>query len=142
MHYYGECSDEFFDIIEKTASEIGRFLVRWGRIRVFQTKEKYGTVRVYCAFGFDSVHELIWPRHCWIHKWWPYSLDLKASDWVMPVFNRLIFPYQKFIYRMAYKRAVAKHESLWKEILVMADHGKLLDGIYGYKESDHWTEVK
>ena len=129
MHYYGECSNEFFDIIERTASEIGTFISRWGRVSVFQTKEKYGTVRVYCTFGFRSVHEVIWPRHCWIHRWWPYQLDLAISRWIMPLLSKVVFPYQKFIYRLAYKRAVTKYPHLNEEIIIMADYNDLLEDL-------------
>lgn len=109
---------------------------------VMQTKEKFGTVRVYCSFGFDCFHGLIWPRHCWIHKWWPYRFDLWISQYLQPVINPILIFLQKKLYRLAYKRAVKKYPHLWKEIIVMADFGPMLEGIAGYKHSDHWKEIK
>ena len=142
MHTYGKWPDKYFGQIEDAAYEIGTFIVRWGRMGVMQTKEKFGTVRVYCSFGFDCIHGLIWPRHCWIHKLWPYRFDLWISRFLQPVINPILIFLQKKIYRLAYKRAVKKYPHLWKEILVMADFGPMLDGIAGYKYSDHWKEIE
>lgn len=141
MHYYGEWSDRHFTRVDEIAAEIGRFISKWGRMRVLQVKEKFGTVRVYCSFGWDCFHSLVWPRHCWIHRKWPYGLDLAVSEWVLPVLNKLLFPYQRFIYRMAYRRAVKKYPYLRDEILCCADHGKELQGVAGYRHEDYWKEV-
>lgn len=129
MHTYGNWSDKYFEQVDDAAEMIGAFISRWGRMGVMQTKEKFGTVRVYCHFGIDCIHSIFWPRHCWIHKWWPYSFDLSISSWLMPLVNKIMVPYQEWIYRLAYKRAVKKYPHLTNEILVMADYGKLLDGI-------------
>lgn len=142
MHSWGNWDDKYFEQVSNAADEIGAFIARWGRMGVMQTKEKFGTVRVYCTFGMDCIHGLVWPYHHWIHKWWPYKLDLLMSSLLSRILNIILIPYQRFIYRLAYKRAVKKYPHLWKEILIMADYGELLDGIAGYKYSEHWKEVK
>ena len=141
MHSWGEEGVDWSGI-ENSASEIGLFLVRWGRIGVHQTKEKFGTVRVYCHLGWNSFYEILWPRRMWILKWWPYRLDLKISDVVMPILNKIVLPYHKWLYRRAYGNAVKKRPHLREEILCCADFGVYLEGVAGYKHSDYWTEVK
>ena len=42
------------------ASEIAVFCRRWGRIAVSDSKSKFGTVRVYCSFGWCMVHDKAW----------------------------------------------------------------------------------
>lgn len=59
----------------------------------------------------------------------------------MPLLNRLVIPYQKWIYRKAYSQAANKYSHLTDEILVMADFGELLDGIAGYRYADHWKNI-
>lgn len=142
MHYYGSWPDEYFNQVDQAAYEIGTFCARWGRMSVLQTKEKYGTVRVYCSFGWDCIHSIIWPKYCWIHKWWPYRLDLALSRHIMPVLNRLVARYHIWVYRKAYRNAVKKYPHLREEILCCADYGEVLEGVAGYKHSDYWKEVK
>lgn len=142
MHSYGKWPDEYFDQVSDAAYEIGTFISRWGRIGVSQTKEKFGTVRVYCYFGFDSVHGLIWPRHCWIHEWWPYRLDLLMSSLLSKILNTIFLPYQRFIYRLAYKRAIKKYPHLRDEIFSCADFGEILEGVEGYKHNDYWEDTE
>jgi hypothetical protein len=142
MHIYGQWPDELFNQVSEAAYEIGTFISRWGRIGVMQTKEKYGTVRVYCSFGFDCIHGLIWPRHCWIHRGWPLKLDLWISKFLKPVINPLFCLLQKKIYRLAYKRAVKKYPHLRDEIFSCADWGEALEGVEDYRHSDYWQEVK
>jgi len=128
MHYYGEWPAKYFEQIDAIAYKIGMFIAKWGRIRVLQTKEKFGTVRVYCHFGFDSIHGLVWPKHDWIHKWWPYGFDLWISHKVHKIIwlQRLFTQYQEWIYKLAYKKATKKYPHLKPEILDCADYGKLL----------------
>jgi len=142
MHTYGNWPDKKFNQVEDAASMIGEFVARWGRIGVMQTKEKFGTVRVYCHFGIDCIHSVIWPRHCWIHKWWPYRLDLAISKLITPLINRVLAPYQIWVYRKAYSQAVNKYPHLKNEIMCCADYGELLEGVAGYKHSDYWKEYK
>lgn len=141
MHTYGKWPDKYFGQIEDAAYEIGTFISRWGRMTVLQTKEKFGTVRVYCSFGSSCIHGLVWPRRMWVHRFWPYKLDLLMSSLLCKILNIILIPYQRFIYRLAYKRAVTKYPHLWDEIMCCADHGDVLEGVEGYKHSDYWKEI-
>jgi hypothetical protein len=141
MHSWGEKGVDW-EGIENSASEIGAFLARWGRMGVTQTKEKFGTVRVYCHFGWDCLHSIIWPRRHWIHKWWPFYIDLLLSRYILELLNNVVIPYQRFVYRRAYTLAVKKRPHLREEILCYADFGEILEGVAGYKHGDYWKEVE
>lgn len=112
------------------ADFIHRYLVKYGRISVMQSKEKFGTVRVYCSLGYWGFFNLLNPGMVWVH-WpkWLYALDLKFGRPVMQVLNKLIVPYHKFIYRRAYKKAVEKYPHIKKRILGTADFSNLLEGL-------------
>lgn len=109
---------------------IHRYLVRYGRISVRQSKEKFGTARVYCSLGYWGFYNLLNTGHIWVH-WpkWLYALDLKYGRFVMQVLNKLIVPYHKFIYRRAYKKAIELYPSIRKNILHTADFPDLLGGL-------------
>ena len=143
MHSYGRWPDERFGDVENAAWYIGKNLARWGRIHVSQTKEKFGTVRVYCSFGLDSFYGIWRPRHMWVPTWWPWKLDLTVFAWIAPFVNKFVIPYQKMQYRRFYKKAVEKWPHLHDEIVSCADWGEILEGaVPGYKHSDYWKEVK
>ena len=128
MHNWGD-EDVDWTGIEDAAWFIGKNISRWGRIQVSQTKEKYGTVRVYCTLGFSCFHCIIWPRHCWIHQWWPYRLDLHLSQVIEPVVNFVLVPWQRFVYRLVYRLAIRKYPHLKAEILDCADFSEELRGL-------------
>ena len=124
--------DEEYDhekeiLCDIAAYEIGKFLLKWGRINVRQTKSKYGTVRVYCSLGYYSFHCFFNPAHVWV-RWpkWLYAIDLFVSSYIMKYLNYLIVPYQKFIYRKAYERAVKRFPTIISNILCCADFSELL----------------
>lgn len=126
MHTYGSWPDEYFNQVEDAAHEIGTFCARFGRIGVTQTKEKFGTARVYCSIGASCIYSLLFPRHCWVKSWWPYRLDLTLSRWIIPIINILLVPFQKVVYRLSYKKVLKKYPHLKKEILYSADFYELL----------------
>lgn len=128
MHSWGDedFSDELFNQVEDAAQYIGENLRKWFRVGVMQYKEKFGTVRVYCHLGFSCFHSIIYPGYCWIHKWWPYSLDLKISEYLMPLLNRIVIPIQISGYRYFYKRAIQKWPHLREEIICCADYDEYL----------------
>lgn len=103
MHMWGEEGVDWQGIGD-AACYIGGFCQRWGRIPVSDMKEKYGTVRVYLYFGFFD---------------WGWKSYL----------NWLVVPYQHRIYRLAYKKAIAKWPHLREEILCGADWQELLGGL-------------
>jgi hypothetical protein len=107
------------------AQEIGDFLCKWGRISVTQTKEKYGTVRVYCSF-YNSLHSMIWPGYVYRHP--------KCPDWLWNLsykFHHIpgLFWYQKIIYRLAYKKVIKKYPKYHEEILRCADYKEFLKDV-------------
>jgi hypothetical protein len=121
--------------IDEVADYIGRKLIRYGRVNVVQTKEKFGTARVYCNMGWSSLHSITHPGHFYIrHPKWLAQLDNKIFSTVIPLFNFIVVPYHKFLYRQAYKMALKKWPNLWKAILFGADYQDLLKGLH--KEFD------
>jgi len=110
---------------------IHEYLVRYGRISVRQSKEKFGTVRVYCSLGYRGFFGLLNPGHVYVH-WprWLNNLDWKIGrPFMLLVLNKLIVPYQKFIYRRAYKKAIEKYPAIRENILCAADYPNLLEGL-------------
>lgn len=114
----------------KAALDIHECLFRYGRISVRQSKEKYGTVRVYCSLGYYGFYDMLYPGRVWVH-WprWLHGLDLKYGSAVMRVLNKIIVPYHKFVYRRAYKKAIEKYPAIRENILRTADFPYLLDEI-------------
>lgn len=142
-HFWSEESFAWKDLSD-AINYIGIWLRHWPRISVVQMKEKFGTARIYCSFGWDCFHTIFYPGYCWIHKWWPYKLDLWLSynTPILKWLNTLIIPIQKKAYIWRYKKAVQKWPHLYEEILGMADYGELFEGVIPeYKHSDYWTEV-
>lgn len=133
MHSYGSWPDYEFDTIEYIASVvIGGWLRKWGRVNVRQTKEKFGTVRVYCSLGWSCFHEIFYPGHCFI-RWpkWMMKLDFFLSytlhgSWLL---GHISYPIHARLYRWRYKKAVEKWPDLRDEILDCADFGELLEGL-------------
>lgn len=133
MHFWG---DEGVDWkgIAGAAEYIGERCRRLGRINVTQYKEKYGTVRVYCSFGYYSLHELIWPGYAYKRDYWPHfmwTLDIYfwPNAFKYSGLGYLLHKWQKFIYRSSYKRALKKWPHLRKEILCCADFSEFLKGL-------------
>lgn len=123
MHTWGD-GFKYFNEVDAAAYYIGDFCAKWGRIHVTQCKEKYGTVRVYCSLTCDNLQELLFPHYGFIKG--PYKLM------TFPIFRPLrplIFMWQKFIYRLAYKKAISKWPMIKKEILCCADWDEYLEGL-------------
>jgi hypothetical protein len=114
----------YFEDVDMAAYEIGNFCRKWGRISVSSTKEKYGSARVYCSFGCQDLHSLVYPGHIHVRGW--YALT------TFPFFRPLQFiivPWQLFIYRWGYKRALSKYPYIRNEILCCADYPEYLKGL-------------
>lgn len=129
--------------IENAAEFIGQWLRDKARMGIVQYKEKFGGVRVYGGFGIDCFHALVWPGYCWIHKWWPYKLDMFIfyKLGLGKIINKILVPIQMKLYRWRYQKAVDKWPHLKLEILIDADHQELLNGIHGYKTEDYWKSI-
>lgn len=124
----------YFADVEEAAHFIGQYCRKWGRISVTQTKEKFGTARVYTHFGISGLHDLLYPGyHYYQLPKWTYILDALAGKCIRP-FDSIIASYQQFIYRRAYTKAIEKYPHITTEILGGADwHEYLtLPGVYKY----------
>lgn len=108
-----------------------RYLNKYGRICVMDAKEKYGTVRVYCYFGYSCFHSLFFPNKTFV-IWpkWLYAIDLWLSERIIKFINKLAIPYQKYIYRRAYTKAVRENPDLAINILQCADWPEYLEDLY------------
>lgn len=142
MHQWGD-EDVDWQGIDEAAYFIAHWLRRWVRMDVRDYKEKFGTVRVYCSFGWYGIHSIYRPGYVWYPKWWPIRLDYWAnSTFLFQMLNRLVIYVQKKAYVWRYKKAVQKWPHLYKEIVSQADYGELFEGhIEGYKHSDFWTSL-
>lgn len=130
MHKWGD-GFLYFEDVGEAAFEIGKFCKRWGRIQVTNTKEKFGTARVYCSFGQCYLHSLIYPG--WVRSRFPGWLWKADIYYIGPalskVFYRTFTAYQKFVYRRAYARAISKYPHIREEILDCADYQEFLIGL-------------
>lgn len=132
MHNWSDKSVDWKGIGD-AARWIGAFCVRWGRINVRDCKEKWGTVRVYCDFGWYGLLSITHPR--W-HHYGPYPRWLRRLDiYVIPGLirrsglNRPVRWWQRVVYRTAYRLALRKWPHLRAEILDAADHAECLEGL-------------
>jgi hypothetical protein len=142
MHQWGD-EDVDWEGINDAAYYIAHWLRTYARVGILDYKEKFGTVRVYCHFGWHGVYAILRPSYCWYPKWWPMKLDFWLADSkLFTLINRIVVPLQQKAYAWRYKKAVQKWPHLYKEIVSMADFGELFEGIVpGYKHSDFWKKV-
>lgn len=133
MHSWGNDTVDWKGI-DEAARYIGEGLKTWGRVSVSQYKEKYGTVRVYCSFGWYGLHEIVHPGYAYVQfRKGGLLWHLNYSRFVMflvGALSRAITPYQKWLYTFLYGRALRKWPHLRLEILSGADWAELL-GKYG-----------
>jgi len=130
MHQWGD-KDVDWNGITEAGYFIGDFLKRWGRMHVTDVKEKYGTLRVYCNFGWSCLLNITHPayQHYGPYPKWLMKLDIYHLSKVIPYLNYVVFPYHKFLYRLAYKKALVKWPHLELEILCGADWQEYLGGL-------------
>ena len=147
MHMWGDWPDELFAQVGAAADYIGDFCVRWGRINVRQTKEKYGTARVYCSLGgYASLHGLLFPNYVYKHRRFPdwlWKLDTYYLSKVFSLFTKYGFgKWQILVYKEAYRRAIKKYPMIKAEILCGADYDELLEHLWTKedykKQRDEW----
>lgn len=121
-------NDQVAADLHRAAIDIGRYLTRHGRISVWDTKEKYGTARVYCTLGWGQLHDIAFPGYT--HNRFPrwlWALDCMYLSRVVPVLcNAFVIPWQKRVYRKAYMEAVRLYPHLWWELTCAADYPELL----------------
>ena len=102
MHHYGKPGVDWKSINE-AAEYIADYLEKYGRMAVLDYKEKFGTVRVYCTFGYH---------------WMPSPLN----KWI-------VIPYHEWIYRRAYIGVLRKYPNIREEILSGASYWNLLEDL-------------
>lgn len=125
MHYWRDLDSQGRDIcyrVEEAAEYIGIRLRKWGRINVMQYKEKFGTVRVYCSFGWDDLGSITHPGYYYRPQW---ACKLDSIRYL----NFIIIPIQKSIYRYVYRKALKLWPDLKNEILCCADYPEFLENL-------------
>jgi hypothetical protein len=143
MHSWGDENVDW-DGLNKAAEFIGRNLRRWGRVNVFQYKEKWGTVRVYCSFGWSQLFTITHPGYAYSrYPDWLWQLDCKYISKLMGPLNRIVVPYQIWLYKFLYGRALKKWPHLRLEILSGADYHQLLAkfGVHYVRKSEYQYEA-
>lgn len=131
MHSWGD-GFKFFADVDTAAYEIGELCKRYGRINVTTTKEKYGTARVYCSFGYYSLDLLLSPGY--VFSRWPKWLRMVDYKVFVPILqcrpvSVCLFWWQRHIYRWAYARTIKKFPHIRAEILDGADYDEYLKGL-------------
>lgn len=81
MHIWGDGFEYFYEVGE-AANYIGKFCRKYGRIGVRDTKEKYGTARVYCRFSSNFL--------VIIYQIWIYRLAYKKAIKKFPYIKKEI----------------------------------------------------
>lgn len=126
MHKWGDEGVDWKGIGD-AAHWIGVQLRRWGRVGVIQTKEKFGTARVYCHFGWSQVHCVTHPGYAYNqYPKWLWVLDCNVGSRLIGLVGRAVIPYQRWLYRRVYFAAVKRWPHLEAEILDGADYSELL----------------
>lgn len=129
MHRWGD-GFPYFAEVGQAAYEIGEFLRKWGRVSVRDTKEKYGTVRVYLSLGWYQLHSFTHPGYCYSqYPGWLWKLDVFYFSKIFSKLNYIVVPFHVWLYKLAYKRALKKYPFIREEILCCADYPKLLKGL-------------
>jgi hypothetical protein len=116
--------------LDRIANEIGEPLRKWYRIHISQCKEKFGTVRVYCSFGWYLLHDVIYPGHHFNRfPPWLQAVDYRLLGPIVHQLSRITMPIQIAAYRRAYKLAVKKYPHYRTAILAHADWPEYLKGL-------------
>lgn len=137
MHNWGQ-EDVDWNGISDAAEYIGLNLRRWGRVGMSQWKEKWGTVRVYCSFGWYQLHSITHPG--WVrsvYPQWLWWLDCHYLSRVVGLLNPIVCWLQARLYTYLYGRALRKWPHLRLEILSGADYPELLQkyGVHLVRDS-------
>ena len=129
MHDWSDPNVDWLGIND-AAYYIGHTLRVHGRIQVRDFKEKWGTVRIYCSFGWWLLHDITHPGHAYCrYPKWLWKLDCTYGRYIVQPLNYIVIPWQKWMYRKLYKNAIYKWPHLRKEILCCADWPEILEGL-------------
>lgn len=127
MHIWREENFDW-DGLNKATDYIDSYLRKF-RVNVNQAKEKFGTCRIYCFFGWYCLLNITHPGNYSYRKYpkWLIIMDIYIFSKVIPLFNFIILPIHKWVYRRAYLNATKKYPHLITEICCSADYKELLD---------------
>jgi hypothetical protein len=126
MHHWNEGDKVDWKGINDAAKYIGTNLRKYGRMDA-DYKEKWGTVRVHTDFGWSQIHSITHPGYAYCqYPEWLWKIDCHYGHYIARVLNIVAVPYQQFLYRLFYTRAVRKWPHLAKEITHGADHWNLI----------------
>lgn len=126
MHQWGD-SFKYFAEVGEAAEFIGDYCRKYGRIGVTQTKEKYGTARVYCHFGWHQLFSITHPGYVYSrYPKWLWNFDCMYLSKIIRPLNKLTVSYQIRIYRRAYELAFKKWPLIKEEIISGADYAELI----------------
>ena len=131
MHHWGDKNVDW-EGIGNAAHYIGKNLRRWGRAGAYD-KEKYGTVRVYCTFGWYQLRSITHPGWVSGYRWkWLFWLDHHVFHYIIKWshINCLVLKWQLWLYKYLYRKAIEKYPHLAEEILVCSDQIKPLFDLY------------
>jgi hypothetical protein len=129
MHSWND-GFKYFAEVGEAADWIGTQLVRWGRINVTTTKEKWGCARVYCSFGVYSLYSLLHPRKVYITGRLAPLNKVAIPYWL----NHAFSAYQILVYKAVYYLAIKKWPMIKEEIISGADYNELLQKMYSKDE--------
>jgi hypothetical protein len=129
-HLWGD-PDVDWSGISEAAYYIAHNLKRRGRITVRDYKEKFGTVRVYCDLGWYSLLSITHPGYVHYRPYprWLVHLDIFYLSKLVRLFNVVVVPWHKKLYRQIYAEAVEIWPHLAEEITCAADYPELLKGL-------------
>lgn len=143
MHSWGDPGIDWKGIGD-AAWFIADNLRKWGRVPVRDWKEKYGTVRVYCNFGWTQLHDITHPGYVYArYPQWLWSLDIWYFSKIISLLNLVVIPYQQWLYTYLYGRAIRKWPHLRLEILAGADWSELLSkyGVHNIRTSKNGYDI-
>ena len=126
MHQWGD-KDFDWEALDKAITYIHKRFRRY-KLYVIQSKEKFGTARIYCRLGWNSLHDITHTGYAYYRypKWLVY-LDIHFFPRIITPLNKIVIPFQKWLYRNTYKRVCDKYPHIKEEICCMADFVELLD---------------
>lgn len=129
MHRWGDENVDW-EGIEECCHILYKICTKYGRLGG-QLKEKWGEIRFYARFEKLSLHSLIYPGYHFIQfPNWLYKLDNKVISPVLNFFfGKVFLKYQRYMYRLGYKRCLKAYPHLREEILSASDHDNLLEGL-------------
>ena len=138
MHKWGD-SNVDWQGIEEAARYIGDWLRTYARMDVSDIKEKYGTPRVSCIFGWWQFHTIFYPGYMYRQgPVWLWNLDIVIGMPICRILNKIIMPIHIKLYQWRYKKAIKKWPHLKAELLTGCDHPNLLEHL-GSKEFWEWN---